>query len=231
MKPNLFLKRKVSLLSGTLALMMATSSLAYADGFYVSGKVSSTTLDHTISRAQATPGLPVADTAGVFTADATDVSGGVALGYEFATVEERMYIGIEGFYNFENASSRNIASVLITDVDLEATYGARVLAGFNVTDKFSLYVHGGATVVDFEVTNSYTFAPPVRSESFTETAFSYGVGAGYDVTDNATFFVEYTQIDDVEFDGIPEVAGGTGRVNPNELDLSSLSAGIKLKLN
>ena len=43
------------------AALALTSSLAQADGFYVSGKIGSSTADHEIARATATPGLPVAE--------------------------------------------------------------------------------------------------------------------------------------------------------------------------
>ena len=117
--------------------------------------------------------------------------------------------------------------MLVTDVELEASYGARVLLGTNVTDKVQLYTHVGATQVDFDVTNSYTFAPPVTEDSFSETGFSYGVGAAVALSDTLSVFTEYTEVAGVDFDGIPEIAGDTGRVNDNTLDLSSLSVGIK----
>lgn len=221
--------RSKSLIAAIVAITAMAGSSAYAEsGFYVAGKLSGTTFDHTINRnTGGFAGLPVPDTSGVTTADSTDISGGLALGYKHNFAQNQYFVGVEGFYNLENGSSRNINGVLITDVDLNASYGGRVLLGVNATDRLSLYGHGGVTVLDFDVRNSYTFAPPVRTASESEATFSFGVGAGYAVTDRIGVFVEYTQTTDADFGGIPEVAGGTNRVNPNELSLSAFSIGAK----
>jgi len=196
-------------------------------GFYVSGSIGSSTLDHTIERnIGAGVVLPAPDSSGVSSVEETDFSGGLAIGYQ-RHFYNNFYIGIEGFYNFENTSSRNINGVLVTDIDLEASYGGRLILGADITDRFSIYVHGGATVLDFDINNSYTFAPPRRSRGETEVGFSYGVGVNYKIADQWSVFADYTRIEDVDFNGIPEVAGGTGRVNPNELDLDKISLGIK----
>ncbi len=202
-----------------------TSSLF--SNFYLSGKIGASTLGHVIERNTAGFVLPVPDVGGVSSVENTDFSGGVAIGYQQNIFNDQFYLGLEGFFNFENGSTRNINGVLITDIDLNYTYGGRLIGGVNVTKGFSLYVHGGVTVLDFDIRNAYTFAPPVRTRSSTETAFSYGAGASYELTDAVSVFAEFTQITDVGFGGIPEVAGGTGRVNPNELDLRTVSLGFK----
>ncbi len=220
----------IKYLSGAaIAACTMAGSSAYAGGeFYVAGKLSGTSFDHTITRnTGGFAGLPVPDSSGVTTADSTDLSGGLALGYKHSFAEKRYFVAAEGFYNLENSSTTNINGVLVTNVDLDASYGGRLLAGVNATDRLSLYVHGGVTVLDFDVRNSYTFAPPVRTSSESEATFSFGVGAGYAITDNIGVFVEYTQTTEADFDGLPEVAGGTGRVNPNDLSLDAISIGAK----
>jgi len=215
--------KKIYLLPSILILSAGT---AQADGLYISGKVGASTLGHTIERNIGTTTLPVQDTSGVSSVTETGVSLGIGVGYTF-DINEMLFVGGEAFYNYENASTRNINSVLVTDIDLEHTYGGRFIAGAHVTDKFSLYAHAGATVLDFDINNSYTFAPPVREASSHEVAFSYGLGADYKLDDNVSVFAEFTQIKDVGFTPIPEVAGGTGRINPNDLDLGRISLGVK----
>lgn len=201
---------------------------SFAGEFYVSGKISASTFDHTIDRdTEGFAGLPIPDTSGTTTADSTDFAGGVALGYQQNFGQDRFFAGIEGFYNFETGSSENINGVLITEIDLDASFGARVLAGVNATDRLSLYAHGGLTFLDFDVRNSYTFAPPVTNASETEETFSFGFGASYKVSDHISVFGEYTRTTDADFDGIPEVAGGTGRINPNDVNLDAFSLGLK----
>lgn len=209
-----------------IAVAMIASS-ASAEGLYVSGKLSGQTLGHTIERDTAGTVLPVPDVGGVSRIEETDVAGGLAFGYEQNIGSGQLYWGAEAFYNAESGESRNINGVLITDVELESSYGARVILGANVTDTVKLYTHAGVTQVDFDVTNSYTFAPPVREDSYSETGVSYGAGASVAISDSLALFTEYTAVAGVEFDGIPEIAGGTGRVNDNTLDLSSLAIGVK----
>jgi outer membrane autotransporter protein len=228
MKVNKMNKKFIS----TSILLAATTIGASAnaqqalDGFYVSGKIGSSSLNHTIERNIGDTTLPVQDTSGVTTANDAGVSFGGAIGYTY-DLTDRFFVGAEGFFNFENANTRNINSVLITDIDLEYTYGGRALLGTHVTDNFSLYAHGGLTVLDFDINNSYTFAPPTTEASGSESAFSYGLGAEVAINENFSLFTEYTMINDVDFAPIAEIAGNTGRINPNDLDLNSLSFGIK----
>lgn len=210
----------------TLALAMAASA-ASADGFYVSGKISSLTFGHEIERVNPLAGLGDPNNSAVTRTEETDVSGGIAVGYEQNIGDGTLYWGVEAYYDVHDGETRNINNVLVTDVELDSTYGARVILGTNVTDKVRLYTHAGVAEVKFDVTNSYTFAPPVTEESFDETAFTFGVGASVAISEQIALFTEYTQLSGVDFDGIPEVAGGTGRVNDNDLDLSSIAIGVK----
>ncbi|MDA9207373.1 outer membrane beta-barrel protein [Octadecabacter sp.] len=210
----------------TAAILAVFGTAAAADGLYVSGTLSAQTFGHEIERnTEAALGAP--DQSFVTRTEDTGAGLGFALGYE-QSINSSFYWGAEVFYNASDASSTNINGVLVTDVDVDATYGVRGIFGTNVTDKVQLYAHAGVTQVDFDINNSYTFAPPVTTRSDEETAFSYGFGAAVAVTDNLSVFSEYTQISGVSFDGIPEVAGGTNRVNDNTLDLSSVAVGVKI---
>lgn len=220
-------KLTAALVAATLVAGATMSSASVAGEFYVAGKISASTFDHTIDRNTEGFVLPVPDSGSTSTADSTDFAGGVALGYQQNFGQDRFFAGVEGFYNFETGSSENINGVLVTEIDLDASFGARVLAGVNATDRLSLYAHGGLTFLDFDVRNSYTFAPPVRNASETEETFSFGFGASYKVSDHISVFGEYTQTTDADFDGIPEVAGDTGRVNPNDINLNAFSLGLK----
>ena len=113
------------------------------------------------------------------------------------------------------------------DVDVNARYGGRALFGYDVTENFAVYTHGGLTWVDYDLTNSYTFAPPVTERSDTESSFSYGAGFSYDLTDSLSVVVDYTRVSEIDFLGIPEVAGNTLRENPNSLSLQTLSTGVR----
>lgn len=220
------MKTKHTLALAAAGLVLGTAS-AQAEGLYISGSLGATNLGHTIERRQATPGLPVPDNAAFARREATELSFGVALGYEHQLPNNPFFIGGEAFYNFETGNQRNVAGVLVTNIGLEASYGARVIGGFDVTDKFAFYGHLGYTQLEFDVVNSYTFAPPVRAASLSEGGISFGLGARYDVSEKISIFTDYTRIPDVNFAGLPEVAGGTGRVNPNSLDIDRISIGMR----
>lgn len=208
---------------------VALPSIASANEIYVYGSVGSTDSTHTIERNLGAnpPVLPVQDASGVTQVSDNGVSFQLGAGYQFDIPDSPLFVAAEGYYSFEDTNSRNINGVLVTDLALDARYGGRVLTGVNVTDDFAFYSHGGVAWVDYDLNNSYTFAPPVRDRSDTESAFSYGVGARYRLTDNLSAFVDYTRVSDIEFGGIAEVAGGTGRVNPNTLRVETLASGLR----
>lgn len=216
---------KLNALAGlSLSLIASTAS---ADGFYVSGSLISTTQEHGIERDIGTSDFGFPDASGSSFTSTTDLSGGIALGYDQHIGQSDFYWGVEAFYIAESGESRNINGALKTDIELDSSYGARILGGADVTDKFSVYAHLGVTQTDFDVSNAYTIGAPTTNASFDETAFSYGVGAEYAIDSQLSIFAEYTRVDGLDFDGIPEVAGGTGRVNPNSFDLGRTAIGVK----
>lgn len=214
------------------AITLATlAAPAAAQDVYVFGSVGTSETTHEIERNLGAnpPMLPVQDASGTTSTQESGLSLLAGVGYEHDIGNTPAYISLEGFYAFEDTQSRNINGVLITDVDLNSRYGARALFGYNVTDNFSVYTHSGMTVLDFDLTNSYTFAPPVTERSDTEVAFSYGAGFTYDLSDSLQAVVDYTQVSEVDFAGIAEVAGNTGRENPNTLAVRTFSSGLRFR--
>ena len=218
-----------TLIVGSLCLgaSLAMSS-AQAGELYVLSNISFATLDHTIERSlgASAPTLPAPDAGGTSTVSESEFSLGSGIGFR-GNVTDKIFLGVEGFYQSHNVDSRNVNGVLATEIELDASYGARILVGVNVSDDFSLYAHGGFTELDYDIRNSYTFAPPERERSDTESGFSFGVGADYKLTDHFAAYIQHSFTADVDFNGIPEVAGMTGRVNPNELDLNETTVGLR----
>lgn len=214
-----------------IASTMTIASAASAQDAYVVGTVGATGATHTIERdlGPNPPALPVPDAGGTTSSNEDSVSFEIGAGVQFDLGQSRSFIGLEGFYGIEDGNSRNINGVLVTDVDLDARYGGRALLGYHVTDGFDVYTHAGLTFVEYDLTNSYTFAPPVTTRSNTDSEFSYGAGMRYRLTDNLSAVVDYTRVSNIVFDGIPEVAGGTGRVNPNNLSLDRFATGLLFK--
>ena len=209
---------------GLAALMLGsvglTSNALAADGFYVGAKVQSSTFGHELQR-----NTGAADNPSITTfAEESDVAAGVFLGYKMHVTDDA-FVAAEVFYNSENAGTTNINNMLQTQLDLESTYGINFKAGVDVTDKFAVYGIAGASWLDFDIHNSYPFAPPMRSGSADEVGLSLGAGFEYQVDSAWSVKGEYVQVKDVSFDPLPEVAI-PGKINPNEVDYDSLSIAV-----
>lgn len=216
---------QLSALSSSLLL----AGTAGAEEYYVYGSIGATETTHSIERnlGPNPPTLPSPDAGGVSTVSETGPGYLIGAGVRTHLHDGPLFVGAEAYYGLEDAQSRNINGVLVTDLDLNARYGARALLGVDVADNLSLYTHAGVAYLDYDLTNSYTFAPPVRERSDRESGFSYGVGASYRLSDRLSLFADYTKVSEVDFNGIPEIAGGTGRVNRNTLALDTLSTGLR----
>ena len=96
----------------TSAILLSTSALAPSsanaqalDGFYISGEIGSSSLNHTIERNIGDATLPVQDTSGVTIANNTNKSLGGAISYPL-DLNDRFFIGTEGFFNYEKANPK-----------------------------------------------------------------------------------------------------------------------------
>lgn len=207
-----------------IALAIASSAIATTaqakDGFSIGTVSSNATLSHTIERntgSNTTPSLSSR-------VEESDFAYGLSVGYQFH-LNDNIYLGAEAFYQDQNIETRNLNNLLITELSLNNSYGLKVKAGVDITDKFSIYGLVGQTTLDFDVDNSYPFAPPMRTASRDVDEFTIGFGAEYAVTDRWSVTAEFNQLNDVSFDPIPEVAV-PGKINDNELDFSTLSFGV-----
>lgn len=201
------------------AATVSTGTVA-ADGFYVGVKAQSSTFGHELQRNTGAATNPSITTF----AEETDTAAGVFLGYKMHLTNDA-FVAAEVFYNAENAQTTNINNMLQTQLELESTYGLNFKAGVDVTEKFAVYGIAGATWLDFDIHNSYPFAPPMRSGSADEVGLSLGAGFEYQVNADWSVKGEYIQIKDVSFDPLPEVAI-PGKINPNEVDYDSLSIAV-----
>lgn len=201
------------------ALGLSTISFAN-DGFYIGAHVQNSTLNHTIQRDTGEAANPSITSF----AEESDGAIGLNAGYKFH-VNENAFLAVEGFYTDENAETTNINNMLQTIIGLQSSYGINLKAGFDITDEFSVYGIVGMTILDFDIDNSYPFAPPMRSGSEEEADLSIGFGAEYRLNMHWAVKAEYTYMNDVAFTPLPEVAV-PGKINPNELNYSNLKLGI-----
>lgn len=211
---------KVGQLLVLLGSTVVSTGVMAKDGLYLTGYVNNTTQEHTIERNTGTNTSPSLTSQ----VDQTDLGLGLALGYKMH-INETSFAIVEGFYNKEDVDTRNLNNLLVTEVELDATYGINLKLGFDVTEMFALYGFIGATRVELDLANSYPFAPPMRSGSRSETEVSYGFGMSYQLSNQLSVIGEYTAINDLDFDPLPEVAV-PGKINPNQLDLSSWKVGL-----
>ncbi|GHF31327.1 hypothetical protein GCM10017044_28560 [Kordiimonas sediminis] len=215
---NIFQKAAVTLAISSSVVALSQTSAA-DDGFYVSGSITATELGHSINRNTGSADSPSISS----NVDKTDV--GLRLGVGYKThVTNDVFVALEGFYSFENATTESLNGMLRSTVELDATYGADLRLGYDITEKFALYALAGITALDFDNDTGYTFAPPMQELSETETAFTYGFGAELQMTDKISLIGEYRITSDVKFTPNPDVVGGF--VNKNYLDHNALRLGI-----
>ncbi len=211
-------KTKIALF---VALGLSASSTSFAkDGFSIGSVASNVTFGHTIERNTGTASSPSITSR----TEESDIGFGLSAGYQFH-VSDDFFLGAEVFYQEQNVETRNINNLLITELSLNETYGIKFKAGVDVTDKFSVYGLIGQTTLDFDIDNSYSFAPPLRDGNTDVDEITFGIGAEYNISDNWSFVAEYSQLNDVNFDPLPEVAV-PGQINDNQVDLNSLSFGL-----
>jgi len=191
-----------------------------ADGFSIGINSSNGTFSHTLERNTGSNETPSITTR----SEETDVGYGLNLGYQFHLTDDFFLAG-EIFYQDQDIRTRNINNLLITELTLNSSYGFKLKSGFDVNDKLAVYGFAGQTTLDFDIDNSYPFAPPLTNDSTDVDEFTIGVGLEYAVTDNWSITAEYNQLNDVSFDPIPEVAVA-GKINDNEVDYSALSFGL-----
>lgn len=203
-----------------VSLLLASAATA-EDGLYYGFGFGQSTLAHEIHRDTGSPESPSITTR----SEETDYSLSANVGYHLS-LSDQWFVKLEGFYSLENAETKNKNNLLVTQVELNSTFGGSLKPGVHVTEDFAVYAILGVTALDFDIDNSYPFAPPMRSASETEAAFSYGLGGEAGIGEGWTVVAEYSVTKDVSFDPIPEVAV-PGKINPNELDLASFSIGVK----
>jgi len=198
----------------------ATSQIQAKDGFSFGSIASNVTFGHTIERNTGSEISPSITSR----TEESDIGLGLSLGYQFHVIDD-FFLGADVFYQEQNVETRNINNLLITELSLNETYGIKLKAGVDVTDKFSVYGLIGQTTLDFDINNSYPFAPPLRDGTADVDEITFGIGAEYDISDHWSFVAEFSQLNDVNFDPLPEVAV-PGQINDNQVDLNSLSFGL-----
>lgn len=205
----------------SFALAITSSTAVQAkDGFYLNSNLSNSTFSHTIQRDTGTN-----ETASITTrTEETDYGFGINAGYKFH-VADSVFLAGEVFYTEQDIETKNTNNLLITELTLNNTYGVKGKLGFDINDRFSVYASIGQTTLDFDINNSYPFAPPLTDDTTDVDELTIGVGAEFMVSDHWGVTVEYAQLNDVSFDPIPEVAV-PGKINDNEVDLTALTFGL-----
>ena len=209
-----------------------TVPVAMADnGFYVSAGVNSTTVEQSLSRNTGT-NVPISPDTGAanggsfstFDQD-TGASAFVSVGYRFEFLSDS-FLEAEAFYADETAETQNLNSLIISEVELQNSFGLDVHLGKQVTDTVGIYGLMGVAQYEFDVNQSYPFAPPTAFVSAEETAFVYGAGVEISLTDHISTFGEVKLTTDLDYD-TPVDQGGVRSIN--ELDLNVIRTGIRYR--
>lgn len=208
-----------SLITAAALFAFAGQAASAGDGFYVSGSITATDLNHNINR-----NTGLMDSASV-SSSVSDTNVGLRLGAGYKThLSDKVFVAVEGFYAFENAETESLNGMLVSRLELDASYGADLRLGYDITEEFSLYALAGVTALDFDNNTAYTFAPPMQELSATETGFTYGIGGELQMTDRMSIIAEYRLTKDVDFTPNPDRVGEL--VNENLIDHGALRVGV-----
>lgn len=221
--------RITAALASITALSLSLTVPAHAqfqDGVFISGGISSTTQELNQSRNTGSnqPNVgPAQGPSGTVVDKDSDFGFFAGIGYK-KQITPDFFGAVEGFYSTEDASTTTINNFLVNQTDLEATYGADLRLGTNVTDKVAIYGLVGLTGFDLDSRISYTFAPPVDNVSNEEWAFVYGGGVEIGLSDRISTFGEFRLANDIAFE-TPVDRGNVRSVN--ELNYSVVRTGLR----
>ena len=209
-----------------LTTLISAPAVTAKDGLYISGAINSTTQESFSSRSTGS-NAPNTGAAGGPSGTVVDKDTGVGfvggIGYKKQLTED-FFASVEAFYSAEDADTTTLNNVRVNHVELNATYGADLRFGTNVTDKVSIYGLAGITAHDFDSSISYTFAPPKDNVSDEEWGFTYGGGVEIALTDRLSTFGEFRLVNDLDFD-TPVDRGGVS--NTEELDYTTIRTGLR----
>jgi len=220
---------KTTSITTTLALVasLAISAPALAgDGFFISGGINNTTQENNQSRNTGSnqPNMGAAGgPSGTVVDKETGIGFVVGAGYKHR-LNEDMFVSVEAFYSTESAETTTLNNVRSNNIELNATYGADLRFGTDVTDKVAIYGLVGATAHDFDSNLSYTFAPPLDFVSDQLWGFTYGGGVEINLTEKLSTFGEFRLANDLSFD-TPIDQGGVQ--TQEDLNYTTLRTGFR----
>jgi len=220
---------KTTSITTTLVLVtsLAISAPALAgDGFYISGGINNTTQENNQSRNTGS-NQPNVGASGGASGTVVDKDTGIGFvvgaGYKYRFSQD-MFASVEAFYSTESAETTTLNNVRSNNIELNATYGADVRFGTDVTDKVAIYGLVGATAHDLDSNLSYTFAPPLDFVSGQVWGFTYGGGVGINLTEKLSTFGEFRLANDLNLD-TPVDQGGIQ--TQEDLNYTTLRTGFR----
>ncbi len=98
------------------------------------------------------------------------------LNYKYAFNFKNFFIAPGVLFDYSNISLSN-PDVSSNNFDLDYRYGLKVDAGYDITDKFALFVNTAL------IQNVYTLSNAGGTDSGSDSSASYGFGAKYSVSD------------------------------------------------
>jgi opacity protein-like surface antigen len=183
-------------------------------GFYVGGAISSFKNDF---RAHS-GGDGYDDT--MAQGDTDPIGGMLQVGYKFnqyLAVETRYWLaGDEEWTDLENWGDYPFT----TEFDAMGLY---LKPMYPVADGLDVYALLGFALMNYDLTGKYPDGTPYAHRNFSDTAFSYGVGASYAINDSFSVFADYVRLYD---DDIKVFFYGDGEFDAGEITSDTFNFGI-----
>ena len=116
---------------------------------------------------------------------------GINAGYKFNIASSKAFVAPEIFYEYINNKAEDFFAGFdpgtsgLDTLTIKDRFGAKVNLGYEVNEKFSLFVNAGVTKVKYGVHFKN------KSAVTYETAMIYGLGASYNITNNVALKLSY----------------------------------------
>lgn len=142
-------------------------------------------------------------------------AGGLGIGYKYAFNFDGVFLRPGVFLEKNNLEYKSTFAT-VPSVNINNRYGAKVDVGYDIDKDLSVYVVGGVSFLNYDVTTAST-----KKSSSSKSDLFYGIGISHDYSEKVAFNLEYN----TQSFNLKQSNGGT----KIPVDLSVIKIGMNYK--
>lgn len=219
--------KKLLIISSIISLLLSSGANAKTEGSYIEFGVSKANID-----AQTTKTLG-SNNDSYFNNESDASSVGFGLGYKYAINFDNFFVVPGVFYEYLGLEAQidNEERLYQQDININSRLGAKVDLGYDIADKFAVYIPVGINIFTYEfMTNDYLNSSNyVKTENSGSSAgLFYGLGFNFYPIKNMSISLEYNRSSiDVESLNDVALAGTAALESTVDIDIIKLGFGYK----